>query len=198
MGSEIFRLLCFGLYWLNFKQHQLYKEKNIRMTLNFRKGSRNYRVAACMAVRTKCRLEVSGSHVLSMIPNWEKHEKLDFSLAIFAVFIISGYEFQVILSNLRIKSTLPNMTIGLLWRLHIWGSWVRVAEWQLATAMFLHSWHSKIGQTGFTETSVRNYHSIPFPCMALQPLPGLGLPQKLPPFVPVFSSSSPSSYSSYS
>jgi hypothetical protein len=33
------------------------------------------------------------------------------------------------------------------------------------------------------------------PCMALQPLPGLGLPQSAPPLVPVFSSSPPSSYS---
>ena len=32
------------------------------------------------------------------------------------------------------------------------------------------------------------------PYMALQPLPGLGLPHKTPPFIPVFSSSSPSSY----
>ena len=31
------------------------------------------------------------------------------------------------------------------------------------------------------------------PSMALKPLPGLGLPQKLPPFVPVFRSSPPSS-----
>jgi hypothetical protein len=33
------------------------------------------------------------------------------------------------------------------------------------------------------------------PCMALQPLPGLGLPQSAPPLVPVFSPSPPSSYS---
>jgi hypothetical protein len=33
------------------------------------------------------------------------------------------------------------------------------------------------------------------PCMALQPLPGLGLPQSVPPLFPVFSYSSPSSYS---
>jgi len=32
------------------------------------------------------------------------------------------------------------------------------------------------------------------PYMALQPLPGLGLPHKTPPFIPIFSSSPPSSF----
>jgi hypothetical protein len=36
---------------------------------------------------------------------------------------------------------------------------------------------------------IRMIYSIP--CMALQPLPGLGLPQSAPPLVPVFSSSPP-------
>jgi len=49
------------------------------------------------------------------------------------IILVSGYEFQAIILNLHIKSTLPNMMIGLLRRLHIWWSWVRVAEWQLAT-----------------------------------------------------------------
>ena len=38
---------------------------------------------------------------------------------------------------------------------------------------------------------VAKYHSIPY--MALQPLPGLGLPHKTPPLIPIFSSSPPSS-----
>ena len=46
----------------------------------------------------------------------------------------------------------------------------------------------------FVFASISIHPSI-HPCMALQPLPGLGLPQNLPPFVPVFSFSSPSSYS---
>jgi hypothetical protein len=45
----------------------------------------------------------------------------------------------------------------------------------------------------FISLKILPFHSIP--CMALQPLPGLGLPQSVPPLVPVFSSSPPSSYS---
>ena len=66
-----------------------------------------------------------------------------------------------------------------------------------------HSGSSKCQQTVCLPScafllGVHGYTEFSIPCMALQPLPGLGLPQKVPPFFPVFSSSSPSSYSSYS
>ena len=61
---------------------------------------------------------------------------------------------------------------------------------QVQTLPDLHSRYEPKGpaQVGTEYTSIH-------PCMALQPLPGLDLPQSVPPLVPVFRSSPPSSYS---
>ena len=45
-----------------------------------------------------------------------------------------------------------------------------------------------------TKEKLHKTNAAIFPYIALQPLLGLGLPHKTPPFIPIFSSSPPSSY----